>query len=38
LLTFGDHVEDSNQIVVGKFEKEGYVILPCVIKLMEDEK
>jgi hypothetical protein len=38
LLTFGDHAGDSIQIVVGEIEKEGYVILPCVIKLMEDEK
>jgi hypothetical protein len=38
LLTFGDHVGDSIQIVVGETEKEGYVLLPCVIKLMEDEK
>jgi hypothetical protein len=37
-LTFGDHARDSIQIVVGETEEEGYVILPCVIKLMEDEK
>ncbi len=38
MLTFGDHVGDSIQIVVGETKKEGYVILPCVIKLMKDEK
>ncbi len=27
-----------NQIVVGEIEEEGYVIRPCAIKLMEDEK
>ncbi len=38
LLTFSDHVGDSIQIVVGETEQEGYVIILCVIKLMEDEK
>ncbi len=38
LLTFGNHARDSIQIVVGKTKEEGYVILPCTIKLMEDEK
>jgi hypothetical protein len=30
LLTFSNHVRE--------IEEEGYVILPCAIKLMEDEK
>jgi hypothetical protein len=38
LLTFGNHSRDSIQIVVGETKEEGYVILPCAIKLMEDEK
>jgi hypothetical protein len=38
LLTFGEHAGDSIQIVVGETEKKGYVILPYVITLMEDEK
>jgi hypothetical protein len=38
LLTFGNHARDSIQIVVGETKVEGYVILPCAIKLMEDEK
>jgi hypothetical protein len=38
LLTFGNRVGDSIQIVVGETKEEGYVILPCAIKLMEDEK
>jgi hypothetical protein len=38
LLTFGNHIRDSIQIVVGKTKEEGYVILPCVIKLMENEE
>jgi len=38
LLRFGDHARDSIQIVVGEIKEEGYVILPHVIKLMEDEK
>ncbi len=28
----------GTQFIVGKTEEEDYVILPCVIKLMEDEK
>jgi hypothetical protein len=36
LLTFGNHAGDSIQIVVGETKEEGYVILPCAIKLMED--
>jgi hypothetical protein len=35
-LTFGDHARYSIQIVVGEIKEEGYVTLPCVIKLMED--
>jgi hypothetical protein len=38
LLTFGNHDGESIQFVVGETKKEGYVILPCVIKLMEDEE
>jgi hypothetical protein len=38
LLTFGNHVGESIQFVVGETEKKGYVILPCAIKLMEDEE
>jgi hypothetical protein len=38
LLTFSNHVGESIQFVVGEIEKKGYVILPCAIKLMEDEK
>jgi hypothetical protein len=38
LLTFGNHAGDSIQIVVGETKVEGYVILPCAIKFMEDEK
>jgi hypothetical protein len=38
LLTFGNHVGESIQFVVGETEEEGYVILPYAIKLMEDEK
>jgi hypothetical protein len=38
LLTFGNHVGDSIQIVVGETKEEGCVILPCAIKLMEDGK
>jgi hypothetical protein len=38
LLTFGNHVGDSIQIVVVETKEEGYVILLCAIKLMEDEK
>ncbi len=38
LLRFGAHARDSIQIVVGEIKEEGYVILPHVIKLMEDEK
>jgi hypothetical protein len=38
LLTFGNHDGESIQFVVGKTEEEGYVILPYVIKLMEDEE
>jgi hypothetical protein len=38
LLTFGNHAGDSIQIVVGETKEEGYVILTCAIKLMEDEK
>jgi hypothetical protein len=36
LLTFGDHVRESIQFVVGETQKEGYVILSCAIKLMEN--
>jgi hypothetical protein len=35
---FGDHTRASIQIVVGETKEKGYVILPCAIKLMEDEK
>jgi hypothetical protein len=38
LLTFGNHIGDSIQIVVGKTKEKGYVILPCAIKLMENEE
>jgi hypothetical protein len=38
LLTFGNYTKDSNQVVVGETKEKGYVILPCAIKLMEDEK
>jgi hypothetical protein len=38
LLTFGNHISESIQFVVRKTEKEGYVILPCAIKLMKDEE
>ncbi len=38
MLTFGNHVRELIQFVVGKIEEECYVILPCAIKLMEDGK
>jgi len=38
LLTFGNHVGESIQFVVGKTKEKGYVILPYAIKLMEDEE
>ncbi len=38
LLTFGSHTRHSIQTVVGKTEEKGYVILPCEIKLMENEE
>jgi hypothetical protein len=37
-LTCGNHAKESIQFYVGKIEEEGYVILPCAIKLMEDEE
>ncbi len=38
MLTFGNHAGDSIQIIVVETREEGYVILLCAIKLMEDEK
>ncbi len=38
MLTFGDHDRESIQFVVEEIEKVSYVIIPCAIKLMEDEK
>jgi len=38
LLIFGDHIGESIQIYVGETKEKGYVILPCAIKLMEDEE
>ncbi len=38
MLIFGDHIGESIQIDVGETKEKGYVILPCAIKLMEDEE
>ncbi len=38
MLTFGNHIRESIQFVIRETEKEGYVILPCAIKLIEDEE